>query len=44
MLAVLEVGATRIEQQLPESLKEVNYVGIYSKATESDFSEIKLAE
>ena len=35
---VLEVGETRLERALPDGLKAVRFVGIYAKATASDFS------
>ena len=41
---VLEVGESRLEQALPEELKQVKYVGIYAKATTSDFSAVEVVE
>jgi len=37
----LEVGETRIEHQLPSNLESVTHVGIYAKATKSEFSRIE---
>ncbi len=39
---VLEVGETRIEEKLPESLTEIRYFGIYAKQTKSSFSKIDM--
>lgn len=39
--AVLKVGETRVEQGLPESLDQVNYIGIYTKNSRSEFSKIE---
>ena len=39
---VLEIGETRLEEKLPENLKEVKFIGVYTKATTSDFSAIDL--
>jgi len=41
---VLEVGETRIEHQLPGNLESVTHVGIYAKATKSEFSKIERVE
>ncbi|TWT84113.1 Arylsulfatase [Planctomycetes bacterium CA13] len=38
---VLKVDDTRIEHQLPSNLESVNYVGIYTKQTKSEFSKIE---
>lgn len=35
---ILIVGDTRVEHQIPSSVEAVNYVGIYAKATSSEFS------
>jgi arylsulfatase A len=43
-VAVLEVGKARIEYPLPDTLQEVKFIGIYTKATASDFSVIEIAE
>ena len=43
-VVVLEVDATRLERSLPEDLKQVKYIGIYTKATASDFSPIEVLE
>lgn len=36
--AILEVGKTRVEQMLPDSLESVTHVGIYAKDTSSVFT------
>ncbi|MGI9239973.1 MAG: sulfatase family protein, partial [Verrucomicrobiales bacterium] len=41
---VLEVGGARLEQALPERLKVVKFVGVYAKATASDFSLVEVVE
>jgi len=38
---ILEVGDTRVEHQLPSNLESVTHVGIYAKATASEFSAIE---
>lgn len=38
--AVLEVGKSRVEHPLPEDLDAVHFIGIYTKATTTDFSNI----
>jgi len=43
-VVVLEVGKTRLEQRLPKDLKQINYIGLYAKATSSDFSKIQVVE
>ena len=40
--AVLEVGKSRVESDLPEGLKSIEYIGIYAKATTTDFSQIEV--
>lgn len=37
----LTVDGTKIQHQIPSSLESVSHVGIYAKATKSEFSEIK---
>jgi arylsulfatase A len=41
-VAILEVGKARLEQRLPEDLKQINFFGLYSKATSTDFSAIEV--
>ncbi len=41
---VLEINDHRLEQKLPEDLKEVKFIGLYTKATTSDFSPIEIVE
>ncbi len=36
--AILEIGDTKVEHPLPESLESVTHIGIYSKAAQSDFT------
>ena len=36
--AILEVGETRIEHPLPESLESITHIGVYAKATRSEFT------
>ena len=43
-IVVLEISKTRLEQKLPQGLKEVNYIGIYAKGTRSNFSPIEIVE
>lgn len=38
---ILKIGDTRIQHQLPSSLERVLYVGIYAKATKSEFSKLE---
>ena len=41
-VVVLEIGKARLEQNLPENLKEVKWMGIYAKGTSSDFSRVEV--
>lgn len=41
-LAVLETGMCRLEKELPDTLDAVNFFGIYTKATATDFSDIEI--
>ncbi|MDA7882263.1 hypothetical protein N9A94_08150, partial [Akkermansiaceae bacterium] len=43
-VVILEVGTTRLEQKLPESLNKVSHIGLYAKDTSSDFSAIEAAQ
>ena len=43
-MVVLEIDNHRLEQKLPESLNQVKFIGIYTKATASDFSRIERVE
>ena len=43
-VVILEVDKTRLEQKLPEDIKKVSYIGLYSKATSSDFSAIEVTK
>ena len=43
-VVVAEIGKTKITQALPDDLKQVNYVGFYTKQTTTDFSAIKRVE
>ncbi|MDF1812427.1 MAG: sulfatase-like hydrolase/transferase [Verrucomicrobiales bacterium] len=40
-LTMIVDGETRIEHQIPSSVESVSYVGIYAKATQSEFSKIE---
>ncbi|MCH1502892.1 MAG: sulfatase-like hydrolase/transferase [Verrucomicrobiales bacterium] len=41
-MVTLEIGKVRLEQELPQRLNEVKWVGIYAKGTTSDFSPIEI--
>ncbi|MBC8148449.1 MAG: hypothetical protein H8E96_02080 [Verrucomicrobiaceae bacterium] len=43
-VVILEVDKTRLEQKLPEGIEKVSYIGLYSKATSSDFSAIEVTK
>ena len=36
--AILTIGETTVEQELPDTLESVTHVGIYAKATRSEFT------